>query len=78
MPLRLWQEVQALPRCAGRHIALSRGNRNPLCKSTGASSNLRRSFGRFDFFDQSGMRQLMEESLNQTRAIVDGFLATAP
>ena len=31
MPVRFWQEVQTLPRGAGRRVALSCGCRNPFC-----------------------------------------------
>jgi Adenylate and Guanylate cyclase catalytic domain len=54
MPVRLWQEVQALPRGAGRRVALSWGGRNPLCYPPSQTQALRQAcngvhpFGRFN------------------------------
>jgi hypothetical protein len=57
MPMRLWQEVQALPRGAGRRVALSRGTG----KSSRACSTLN-SFGRFNFLTKRGSRKRRHHS----------------
>jgi hypothetical protein len=59
MPVRVWQEIQTLPRRAERRVALGRENGSATRRpNSSASASLQRLpfFRPFQFFDQTGGR----------------------